>query len=453
MDSKTIIGDTSAKEEINKEEIDKSLDKKEKILVRGDRPLRGTVRVSGAKNSVLKQIAASILVPAKVIIKEVPPLLDVFSMINLIEFIGGKCNYDIKSEILSVDCENINSSYAPYELVSKLRASFVVLGPLLGRMGKVKVSLPGGCQIGTRRVDLHEKGLKALGAKLETSHGYVEGMCTEGKLIGKEIYLDIPSNGATENLIMAAVLAKGTTVIENAAKDPEIADLANFLNACGAKINGAGSQRIEIEGVELEDLHGAEHTTIPDRIEAGTFILAALATRGEVIVENVVAGHITSLLSKLEEIGAEIEAIDSTTLRVKSDRRLSAAEISTVWYPGFPTDLQPQMMALLAISDGTSIIKENIYEDRFSHIEELMRMGASIQVNHNVAVMKGVEQLSGANVTGSDLRATAGLIIAGLSAEGLSEVNGLNHLDRGYNNFTGKLQMLGADVQRIAADK
>ncbi|MDJ0624762.1 MAG: UDP-N-acetylglucosamine 1-carboxyvinyltransferase [Candidatus Caenarcaniphilales bacterium] len=449
MDSKIIV---EHKNPSSKEVDSKSLEKQEKILVNGGNPLIGTVRISGAKNAVLKQIAACILVPAKVTIKEVPPLLDVFSMIELIEYLGGECEYKLESEVLSVDCTNINSSYAPYELVSRLRASFVVLGPLLGRMGHVKVSLPGGCQIGTRRVDLHEKGLKSLGAKLETSHGYVEATCPSGGLTGKEIYLDIPSNGATENLMMASVLAKGVTVIENAAKDPEIVDLANFLIACGAKIKGAGSQRIEIEGVKLQDLHAAEHETIPDRIEAGTFVIAALATKGNVLIENVAPSHLTSLLSKLEEMGAQIDSPKEKCLKVKYTNRLKAAELSTIWYPGFPTDLQPQMMALLSISEGTSIIKENIYEDRFSHIEDLTRMGADIQVTHNVAVMKGIEQLSGANVIGSDLRATAGLLIAALSADGASEVRGLHHLDRGYNDFTGKLKVLGADVKRVKLD-
>lgn len=426
-----------------------TLEKSEKILIRGNKPLRGRIRVSGAKNAVLKQMAACLLVPAKVVIKEAPPLQDVFRMIDILEFLGAKCEFNVKEEILSIDCENLQSSYAPFDLVSKLRASFVILGPLLARMGMAKVSLPGGCQIGTRRLDLHEKGLKALGAQLEISHGYVEAEIPGGTLVGKEIYLDIPSNGATENLMMAAVLAEGKTVIENAAKDPEIEDLAHFLNACGAKIEGAGSHRIEITGVKLEELHAAEYTTLPDRIEAGTFMIAGLATKGSLIIDNVVPKHLTSLLSKLEESGANIQLHGENIIEVSASGPLKATEISTVWYPGFPTDLQPQMMTLLAISQGTSIVKENIYEDRFSHVEELVRMGADIQVNHNVAVMKGVDKLTGAQVTGGDLRATAGLIIAGLVADGITEVRGLTHLDRGYSDFAGKLASIGAEINRV----
>jgi UDP-N-acetylglucosamine 1-carboxyvinyltransferase len=250
--------------------------------------------------------------------------------------------------------------------------------------------------------------------------------------------------------MMASVLAEGVTVIENAAKDPEIEDLALFLNACGAKIEGAGTQKIKITGVELKELHGAEYSVMSDRIEAGTFIMAALVTKGDVVIENVITSHLTALMSKLEEMGAVVETLSETSIRVTCDKRLTAAEISTVWYPGFPTDLQPQIMAILATAEGTSIVKENIYEDRFSHIEELMRMGANIQVTHNVAVLKGVEKLSGANVTGGDLRATAGLIIAGLAAEGVTEVYGLTHLDRGYSNFTEKLKALGAEVTRVS---
>jgi UDP-N-acetylglucosamine 1-carboxyvinyltransferase len=423
--------------------------KQEKILIRGNKPLHGTLRVSGAKNAVLKQMAACLLIPGTIVLTDVPPLQDVLRMIDILEFLGAKCDFNAKDEVLTIDCSNIQSSYAPFELVSKLRASFVILGPLLARMGTAKVSLPGGCQIGTRRIDLHEKGLKALGAQLEISHGYVEADCSDDGLTGKEIYLDIPSNGATENLMMAAVLAKGKTIIENAAKDPEIEDLANFLNACGAKIEGAGSHCIEITGVTLEELHGCEYKTLPDRIEAGTFLIAALATRGSITLENVVYKHLTSLTSKLEEIGVEITHPDENVITVSCSGRLGATEISTIWYPGFPTDLQPQMMALLAKSEGASIVKENIYEDRFSHVEELIRMGADIQVNHNIALMKGVEKLTGAQVTGGDLRATAGLIIAGLSADGITEVRGLNHLDRGYNNFSGKLASIGAEVNRV----
>jgi UDP-N-acetylglucosamine 1-carboxyvinyltransferase len=441
MDPKTVLQKSSNQAN--------NADKVEKILVRGNKPLNGRVRTSGAKNAVLKQMAASILIPAPLIIRDVPPLQDVFRMIQILEFLGGKCEFDTKAEVLSIDCSNLNGSYAPFELVSKLRASFVILGPLLTRMKTAKVSLPGGCQIGTRRIDLHEKGLRSLGANIEISHGYVEAECPEEGLTGKDIYLDIPSNGATENLMMAAVLAQGKTVIENAAKDPEIEDLANFLNSCGAKIQGAGEHRIEITGVKLSDLHSTDYKTLPDRIEAGTFLIAALATNGKVLVDNVIPKHLTALLSKLEEVGAKINQTE-TSIEISANGSLKATEISTVWYPGFPTDLQPQLMALLTKAEGTSIVKENIYEDRFSHVQELVRMGADIQVNHNVAVMRGVNKLTGAHVIGGDLRATAGLIIAGLMSDGITEVKGLNHLDRGYNDFSGKLTSLGAETTRVS---
>lgn len=424
------------------------LEKKEKILVHGNRALKGSVRTSGAKNAVLKQMAASLLVPDKVILKDVPPLQDVFRMIQILEFLGAKCEFDLKKEILQIDCTNLNGSYAPFELVSKLRASFVILGPLLTRMKSAKVSLPGGCQIGTRRIDLHEKGLRSLGAQIAISHGYVEAQTSPTGLIGCEMRLDIPSNGATENLMMAAVLAQGTTIIDNAAKDPEIEDLANFLNSCGAKIKGAGSDLIEIQGVKLEELHSTEYTTLPDRIEAGTFLIAALATGGDVLVENIIPSHLDSLLEKLSEIGGKIYCTENS-IHISKDRSFKGIEISTVWYPGFPTDLQAQLMALLTRAEGTSIIKENIYEDRFSHVQELVKMGADIQVNHNIAVMKGVEKLTGAQVVGGDLRATAGLIVAGLMADGTTEVRGLNHLDRGYSGFTAKMLALGADIERV----
>ncbi|MDX1918158.1 MAG: UDP-N-acetylglucosamine 1-carboxyvinyltransferase [Candidatus Caenarcaniphilales bacterium] len=423
-------------------------EKAERILVRGNKPLNGEVQTSGAKNSVLKLMAATILIPEPVILTNVPPLQDVFRMIQILEFLGGKCDFNQSTQTLKVDFSELTSAYAPFELVSKLRASFVILGPILSRVGEAKVSLPGGCQIGSRRVDLHEKGLRKLGAEIEISHGYVEAQCPHGNLIGAEISLDIPSNGATENLMMAAVLAEGITVIDNAAKDPEIEDLANFLNSCGAKISGAGSHRMVIEGVKLNELHGTEYRTLPDRIEAGTFLIAALATKGHVMVHDAIPLHLSALLGKLQEIGAQIKVTDDS-VEIKPGEINKAVEVSTVWYPGFPTDLQPQMTALLVCCEGASIVKENIYEDRFSHIEELVRMGADIQLNHNVAVMRGVPKLTGAKVRGGDLRATAGLIIAGMVADGITEVSGLNHLDRGYFDFSGKLTSLGAEVNRV----
>ncbi len=418
-----------------------------KLVIKGGSVLSGAVRTSGAKNSVLKLMAACLLVPDEILLSNVPPLQDVCQMIEILEFLGASCDYDEQAETLKVNAKHISSTFAPYDLVSRLRASFVILGPLLARMGEAKVSLPGGCQIGSRRIDLHEKGLKEMGAKLEINHGYVEGEVSGGKLKAAKLHLDIPSNGATENLMMAAVLAEGTTVIDNAARDPEIEDLANFLIACGAKIEGAGTSSILIHGVSVNELHGTAYSTLPDRIEAGTFLIAGLATKGSVTATNISALHMNALLSKLKEMNAKID-LTPDSVQVSYQGPLKPAEISTVWYPGFPTDMQPQISALLTIVEGTSIIKESIYEDRFSHIEELVRMGADAQVSHGVAVMKGVESLSGAKVVGSDLRATAGLAIAALVANGYTEVQGLGHLDRGYSHFTAKLLSLGAQITR-----
>jgi len=432
---------------------DQSLVDKEKFLIKGGLTLKGTVRTSPAKNAVLKQMAACLLVPGEVILEDVPPLRDVLQMIEILRFLGAECEFlDDEASALRINCAELSSHFAPFELVSKLRASFVVLGPLLARLHKAKISLPGGCQIGSRRIDLHIKGLALLGASLETNHGYIDGKLIDGlkSLEGSEIHLDLPSNGATENIMMAAVLAKGKTVMQNAAKDPEIEDLANFLNACGAQIKGAGTDCIEIEGCSLEKLHGIRYRSIPDRIEAGTFLLAALATRGKIIVENAIPKHLSALISKLRESGAQIEAdSENRIIHIDSPEAVGGLEINTVWYPGFSTDLQPQMTAMLTKASASSSIKESIYEDRFSYVEELVRMGAQIQLNNKVALITGVDNLSGAVIRGGDLRATAALIIAALSADGESEVYGLHHLDRGYSHFEEKLRGLGASVERL----
>ena len=423
--------------------------KTEKLLVSGNIKLQGSVKIAGAKNAVLKQMAASLLIPAEITLKEVPALQDVFRMLDILKFLGVKCQFEQKTKTLTINATHLSGSYAPFELVSRLRASFVVLGPILSRMGTAKVSLPGGCQIGKRSINLHEQGLRKLGAEIKVSNGYVEALCTQNKLQGENIHLNIPSNGATENLMMAAVLAKGITTIQNAAKDPEIADLANFLNACGAKISGAGSSTLQIEGVELDSLHGCEYTTLPDRIEAGTFLLAGLATGGIITVENTIPAHLKSLVHKLQEMGGEINC-SKNAVQISATGVLKAVNLITAWYPGFSTDLQAQFMAVLTKAEGSSIIQETIYEDRFAHAYELSKMGADIKVNHNVAVLKGVDKLSPSPVIGSDLRATAGLVIAGLMTEGTTEVYGLNHLDRGYSQFAEKLNSLGAQIQRVS---
>jgi UDP-N-acetylglucosamine 1-carboxyvinyltransferase len=417
----------------------------ERIIIRGGKPLNGTVRVAGAKNAVLKMMAAALLAPDVSIIRNVPDLTDVHMMANVIRHLGAKVTIS-GSEVI-IDARNLTDFEAPYELVSQFRASFVVLGPLLARVGQAKVSLPGGCAIGERRIDLHERGLKQLGAEVGIDHGYV--YANASKLIGTRIYLDRPSNGATENIMLAAVLAEGQTIIENAAQDPEIVNLADFVNSLGGQISGAGTYQMVINGVAQNELHGGFIDTIPDRLEAGTFILSALATGGDMIVEGVNAEHLSSVMSKLAEMGADISIQDASTLRVRCQGRLRSTDVTTVPYPGFPTDLQAPIMSLLVAAEGTSIVTETIYENRFMHVPELRRMGADIALTgSSAAVVKGVPKLMGAEVKSSDLRAAAALIIAGLAAEGVTEVTGLSHLDRGYERLEQKLRAVGGDVYR-----
>ena len=379
-----------------------------------------------------------------VCLKNVPDLTDVRLMADVLAYLGAKV--EIANNEVTIDAANLTEFEAPYELVSQMRASFVVLGPLLARCGQAKVSLPGGCAIGERRIDLHERGLKMLGADINIDHGYVNASAHH--LIGSRIYLDRPSNGATENIMLAAVLAEGQTIIENAAQDPEIVNLADFINAIGGKVSGAGSYQLVIDGVSIADLHGAVVDTIPDRLEAGTFMLAALATQGEITLEGVNPHHLYSVISKMADIGAEISMFAPSTMKVKARNRARATDITTQPYPGFPTDLQAPIMSVLAAAEGTSIVTENIYENRFMHVGELRRMGAEIAITGSSAVVKGVEHLTGAEVKSSDLRAAAALIIAGLAAQGVTEVAALQHLDRGYENLEGKLKALGADIYR-----
>jgi UDP-N-acetylglucosamine 1-carboxyvinyltransferase len=417
----------------------------QRIIVRGGKPLSGTVRVGGAKNAVLKMMAAALLTNDVTVIRNVPDLTDVHMMADIIRYVGAKVT--INGSELSIDARNITDHEAPYELVSQLRASFVVLGPLLARVGEAKVSLPGGCNIGERRIDLHEKGLKQLGAEVWTDHGYV---CAKAsKLVGTHIYLDRPSNGATENIMLAAVLAEGQTIIENAAQDPEIVNLAEFVNSMGAKVSGAGTYQLVIDGVRPEEMHGSVFDTIPDRLEAGTFVLATLATTGEVTIEGVNPHHLYSVMSKVTAMGGEVCVYAPDVLKVRCFGKPIATDVTTVPYPGFPTDLQAPIMAVLAAAEGTSIITETIYENRFMQVGELRRMGADIALTgSSAAVVKGVPRLMGAEVKSSDLRAAAALIIAGLGAEGVTEVTGLQHLDRGYEGLEEKFRNLGADIYR-----
>ncbi|WP_314589716.1 UDP-N-acetylglucosamine 1-carboxyvinyltransferase [Paenibacillus terrigena] len=419
-----------------------------KFIVRGGKRLTGSVRVNGAKNSVLPIIAASLLGEDGVsVIYDAPPLDDVMTINKVLGELGAEVTY--LNETIRVNAQNIESCEAPYEYVRKMRASFLVMGPLLARLGHTRISLPGGCAIGTRPIDQHLKGFEAMGAEIGLGQGYIEAKIN-GRLRGAKIYLDVASVGATENIMMAATLADGVTIIENAAKEPEIVDLANYLNAMGAKVRGAGTGIIRIEGVEK--LQGAEHTVIPDRVEAGTYMIAAAMTGGDVYVEGAIADHLGPVISKLQEMGVTVEP-DENGIRVTADRPLRSVDVKTLPYPGFPTDMQSQMMALLLISEGTSVVTETVFENRFMHVDEFMSMRASIKVDGRTAVVSGGSKLFGAKVTATDLRAGAALICAGLVAEGTTEVSGVHHIDRGYVNLAEKLSKLGADIYRVSYDE
>jgi len=422
----------------------------ERIIIKGGRKLKGEITIGGAKNAVLKLIAASLLVNGECELHNVPELTDVHAMVDVIRHLGAKTEYNANEKILLIDAKHITNIEACYELVSKMRASFIVLGALLGRCNEARVALPGGCAIGERRIDLHIKGLEALGAQVKIEGGYV--VAKANKLIGAEINLDRPSVGATENLMLAAVLAEGSTILNNAAQEPEIIDLANFLNSIGADVNGAGTSEIVINGVTQKDLHNTVYTTIPDRIEAGTYLAAIVATRGSALIRNVFPNHLSAVISKLTDMGANISIASPFSLEVSCHARTKAVDIVTQPYPGFPTDLQSPIMSVLTISKGISIITESIYENRFRQIGELRRMGADVQQEGNHAIIKGVKNLTGAQVRASDLRAGASLIVASLCAEGTSEIENLDHIDRGYEKLIEKLTLLGADVKRVKSD-
>lgn len=413
----------------------------DRILVTGGKQLNGTIRVSGAKNAVLPVMAASLLAPGSTTLHEIPLLADVKIMCDLLEYLGAKT--EIKGDVLLIDAADVHSWEAPYEYMRKMRASVLVMGPLVARLGFAKMSMPGGCAIGSRPIDLHLKGLAAMGAEIGKDRGWITVKAE--KLHGERIYLDFPSVGATENIMMAASLAKGITIIENAAEEPEIVDLANFLNNMGSRITGAGTNIIKIEGVE--ELHGTPHTVIPDRVEAGTFMVAAAACGGNVLVSNAIIDHLKPVVAKLREAGVLIEE-EMSGVRVISRPPLQPIDIKTLPYPGFPTDMQAQMMAMLTTSLGTSLITETVFENRFMHVNELKRMGADITIEGHSAVVKGVAQLSGAQVKATDLRAGAALVIAGMMASGVTELSGTAHIDRGYENIVGKLRGLGADIRR-----
>lgn len=420
----------------------------EKLVVRGGNRLVGAVKTSGAKNAVLPIIVASILGTTPSHLDEVPMLEDVHTISEVLKCLGLKVQFNPEANMLDIDSTNITSYEAPYELVRTMRASFLVMGPLLARIGKARISMPGGCAIGARPIDIHLKGFEALGVKIEQGHGYIEASAPEG-LKGTAIYFDFPSVGATENIMMAASLAEGTTILENAAEEPEIVDLANYLNKMGAKIRGAGTDTIRIEGVS--ELHGADYTIIPDRIEAGTYMIAAAMTGGDVVVENVLPEHQKPLIAKLREAGAVVEE-DIDKVRVIGQGPLKAVAIKTLPYPGFPTDMQAQMMAMMVISEGRSKVTETVFENRFMHVVELNRMGAQISTEGRSAVIDGPCKLTGCDVRATDLRAGAAMILAGLVAEGTTRIGDLHHIDRGYENIVAKLQKLGADIERVNVD-
>ncbi len=419
----------------------------DKFVIEGGVPLKGTVKISGSKNSALPILCTSLLTDEVCTYHNIPKLRDIDTILKVLETMGVKYHWSAE-ESVTIDPSGINSCEAPYDLVKSMRASILVLGPLLARFHSAKVSLPGGCAIGVRPVDLHLKALTKMGAEIELSHGYVKAK-TDG-LQGARIVFDTPTVGGTENIMMAASLAEGTTVIEGAAREPEIIDLADILTKMGAQIEGAGTSKIIIQGVAR--LSGVEHDVIPDRIEAGTFIAAAAITRGHLILEGVCQEHLLSTIDKFSEMGVRIKENGGKKLEVDGQVELRPVKIDTEPYPGFPTDMQAQIMALACVAEGASTINEHIFENRFMHVPELMRMGANLEENGHTVVVRGVERFEGASVMATDLRASASLVLAALNANGYTEIRRIYHLDRGYDSLDKKLQSLGARVERKRGD-
>ncbi|KYG59559.1 UDP-N-acetylglucosamine 1-carboxyvinyltransferase [Planococcus maritimus] len=419
------------------------------IIVKGGKKLTGKVRVEGAKNAVLPVLAGALLASeGKSIITEVPNLADVYTIQEVLRSLNVDIEYFPEKNEMHIDASSQLSSEAQFEYVRKMRASILVMGPVLARNGFARVALPGGCAIGSRPIDQHLKGFEAMGASITFGNGFVEAK-TDGRLRGAKIYLDFPSVGATENIMSAAALADGVTIIENAAKEPEIVDLANYINEMGGNVKGAGTDTMRIEGVET--LHGSNHSIIPDRVEAGTFMVAAAITEGDVIIENAVPEHMAALISKMGEMGVDIQETDEG-LRIRSTRPLRSIDIKTMPHPGFPTDMQSQMMSLMLTAKGNGILTETVFENRFMHVEEFRRMNASVKIEGRSVIMEGPSKLQGAQVSATDLRAAAALILAGLAAEGITRVHELYHLDRGYVDFHLKLEALGADIERVSTE-
>ncbi len=419
----------------------------DKLLIRGGRALKGTMTVSGAKNAALPELCATLLTDEAVTLRNVPKLQDIATMVKLIRHMGVEVQQP-EDGVMRLCAQRLEQPEAPYDLVKTMRASVLVLGPLLARLGHARVSLPGGCAIGSRPVDQHIKGLQAMGAQIEVEHGYMVARLAPGRtrLKGARITTDMVTVTGTENFLMAACLAQGETVLENAAQEPEIPDLAELLIAMGAKIEGHGTSKIRIQGVER--LHAAQHQVVADRIEAGTFLCAVAATGGEVVLQHARADHLEAVIEKLQAAGAQIESGEGF-IRIRGPARLTAQSFRTTEYPGFPTDMQAQFMTLNCIAQGASKVTETIFENRFMHVNELVRLGAHIQIDGKVAVVEGVPQLSGATVMATDLRASASLVIAGLVAQGETVVDRIYHLDRGYDRMEAKLRLLGADIERI----
>jgi UDP-N-acetylglucosamine 1-carboxyvinyltransferase len=413
----------------------------DRLFVTGGSPLDGIVEIAGAKNSALKLMAASLLADGRTTLRNVPKIQDCITMVEVLEHLGVVCTWDDGALVL--ETAGVRPAETPYELVSRMRASILVLGPLLATFGAAKVAMPGGCNIGSRAIDLHVRGLEKMGARFHSEHGFLIGE-TSG-LRGAVVNLDFPSVGATENVLMAAVAAKGTTVIENAAREPELVDLADLLREMGARIDGVGTPTIEIEGVE--GFGPVDHTVIPDRVEAGTFAIAACATGGRVVLDGARGDHLDLVLSKLTDAGADVLATEGG-VAVSMGSRARCVDLVTLPYPGFPTDLQPQMMALLAAAEGTSIVTENVFESRFMFVDELNRMGADIRTEGHHAVLRGVDRLSSAPVRALDIRAGAAMVVAALSADGVTEIEDMYHVDRGYQDFEAKLTSLGAVLRR-----
>ena len=414
-------------------------------MIRGGRELFGEVTVSGAKNAAVAIIPAALLVDGVCRIENIPQISDVTLFFSILEELGAKVRV-LNQHAIEIDCHAIHSTRPSYDLARRIRASYYLLGALLGRFGQATVAMPGGCNFGVRPIDQHIKGFTTMGAEVSVEGGFIHTAAKNGRLVGAPVYLDVVSVGATMNIMMAAALAEGTTTIENAAKEPHIVDLANFLNSMGADIRGAGTDTIKIRGVE--HMHGCNYSIIPDQIEAGTYMVAAAATDGNVLIKNVIPKHLESISAKLIECGIDVIENDDS-IRVCANGRPGKCTIKAMPYPGFPTDMQPQMTALLSIADGTSFVSEGVWDNRFRYVEQLTRMGASIKVEGKMAVIEGVEQLKGAPVRADDLRAGAAMIIAGLIAKGTTEIEEISHIDRGYENIVEKLTGLGADIRRV----